>query len=362
MEVKTTVDVLARILDEHDSRGRTVTNVEATSDGADDGTLHVTMDVPVDLCAAGEGVHAGLTLEDATFTERGALQVGFSTSELIPVPSSVPATVSVTERNVEVTRGGLVVSVDLTIDPPGDGPPEPEGKATDAAGTVETDRPAPGRAPDADGPGTSESGSEAGAESGSGDGPGAIRDTSVPPYDDTEYLQALYDTHDTFSEMADAILMDVSGETVRRYMIAADVHDPATYETAAEAARSGSRPRPSDDATDGSAGDASRSAANDEREGTSLPDEQLVADGIGLPEDVGITDVIEAVVGSATVYEVERELDLEGERVRGLLRRLDLLDLVLRRIDDGDRRGVTYEEASRRVRQCTDASGGHPAP
>ena len=354
MEVKTTVDVLARILDEHDSRGRTVTNVEATSDGADDGTLHVTMDVPVDLCAAGEGVHAGLTLEDATFTERGTLQVGFSTSELIPVPSSVPATVSVTERDVEVARGGLVVSVDLTIDPPGDGPPEPEGKATDAAGTVETDRPAPGRAPDADGPGSS--------ESGSGDGPEAIRDTSVPPYDDTEYLQALYDAHDTFSEMADAILMDVSGETVRRYMIAADVHDPATYETAAEAARSGSRPRPSDDATDGSAGDASRSAADGEREGTSLPDEQLVADGIGLPEDVGITDIIEAVVGSATVYEVERELDLEGERVRGLLRQLDLLDLVLRLIDDGDRRGVTYEEASRRVRRCTDAGGEHPAP
>ena len=368
MEVKTTVDVLARILDEHDSRGRTVTNVEATSDGADDGTLHVTMDVPVDLCAAGEGegVHAGLTLEDATFTERGTLQVGFSTSELIPVPSSVPATVSVTERDVEVTRGGLVVSVDLTIDPPGNEPPEPEGKATDAAGTVETDRPAPGRTHDADGPGSSESRSEARLESGSGpgdgDGPEAVRDTSVPPYDDTEYLQALYDAHDTFSEMADAILMDISGETVRRYMIAADVHDPATYETAAEAARSGSRPRPSDDATDGSAGDASRSAANDEREGTSLPDEQLVTDGIGLPEDIGITDVIEAVVGSATVYEVERELDLEGEHVRGLLRRLDLLDLVLRRIDDGDRRGVTYEEASRRVRRCTDAGGEHPAP
>ena len=358
MEVKTSFDVLARILDEHDSRGRTVTNVEATSNGADGGTLHVTMDVPVDLCAAGEGVHAGLTLEDATFTERGALQVGFSTSELIPVPSSVPATVSVTERDVEVIRGELVVSVDLTIDPPGDGPPEPDGKATNAAGTVETDRPAPGRALDADGPGTSESG----PEDGDGDSLGAIRNTSVPPYDDTEYLRALYDAHDTFSEMADAILMDVSGETVRRYMIAADVHDPATYETAAEAARSGSQPRPSDDAADGSDGDSSRPAANDKREGASLPDEQLVADGIGLPEDVGVTDVIEAVVKSATVYEVGRELELEGKRVRGLLRRLDLLDLVLRRIDDGDRRGVTYEEASRRVRQCTDASGEHPAP
>ena len=350
MEVKTTFDVLSRILDEHDSRGRTVMNVEATSDGADDGTLHVSMDVPVDLCAAGAGTRSGLTTEDATFTERGTLRVEFAVPELVPVPSSVPATVSVTRRDVVVSDGEPLVTVDLTIEPPEDGPPEPETTETNTDDAAETS------------PREAVAGAEGPAASSPGDCLEAIRDESVPPYEDAEYLQALYDAHDTFSEMSEEIVMDVSGETVRRYMIAADVHDPATYETAAEAARSGSQPRPSDDAADGSDGDSSRPAANDKREGASLPDEQLVADGIGLPEDVGITDVIEAVVGSATVYEVERELDLEGERVRGLLRRLDLLDLVLRRIDDGDRRGVTYEEASRRVRQCTSASGEHPAP
>jgi len=329
MEVQTTFDVLSRILDEHDSRGRTVANVEATNDGADDGTLHVSMDVPVELRkAAGAGTHSGLTTEGATFTERGTLRVEFAAPELVPVPSSLPATVSVTRQDVVVSDGELLVTVDLTIEPPGDGPPEPEATETDADSAVET---SPQEAvADAEGP----------AASSSGDGFEAVRDESVPPYEDTEYLRALYDAHDTFSEMGEEILMDVSGETVRRYMIEAGVHDPVTYETATGAMQNGTRSEQS----------------------VSLPDEHLIADGTGLPEDVGITDVVEAVVGSATVYEVERELDLEGERVRGLLRRLDLLDLVMCRIDDGFGQEVTYEEATMRVRQCSAAAGEHPTP
>ena len=350
MEVQTTFDVLSRILDEHDSHDRTVTNVEATNEGADDGTLHVSMDVPVDLRTAGKGTHSGLAAEDATFTERGTLQVEFAASELVHIPPSLPATVSLTDQEAVVSNGELLVTVDLTIEPPGDGPLEPETGGTDTGNAVETGRPETGA--DADGP----------EASGSGDGPEAVRDESVPPYEDTEYLRALYGAHDTFSEMSDEIVMDVSGETVRRYMIEAGVHDPVTYETTTGAMRNGSRPEQSDDVTDGIAGSSLRSPAREERQNVSLPDEHLIADGTGLPEDVGITDVVEAVVGSATVYEVERELDLEGGRVRDLLQRFDLLDLVMCRIDDGPGQEVTYEEATMRVRECSDAGGEHPAP
>ena len=139
MEVKTTFDVLSRILDEHDSRGRTVTNVEATNAGADDGTLHVSMDVPVEpRTAAGAGTHSGLTTEGAMFTERETLQVEFATPELVHIPSSVPAAVSVTQRDVVVSDGELLVTVDLTIGPPGDGPPEPETTETNTDDAVET--------------------------------------------------------------------------------------------------------------------------------------------------------------------------------------------------------------------------------
>ena len=351
MEVQTTFDVLSRILDEHDSRSRTVTNVEATNGGADDGTLHVSMDVPVKLrTAAGAGTHSGLTTEGATLTERGTLQVEFATPELVHIPSSVPATVSATRRDVVVSDGKLLVTVDLTIEPPGDGPPEPEVTETNTDDAVETS------------PREAMADAERPVASSSGNGLEAVRDESVPPYEDTEYLRALYDAHDTFSEMGEEIVMDVSGETVRRYMIEAGVHDPVTYETATGAIQSGTRSEQSDDTTNGIDGSSLRSPAREERENVSLPDEHLIADGTGLPEDIGITDVVEAVVGSATVYEVERELDLEGERVRDLLRRLDLLDLVMCRIDDGSGQEVTYEEATMRVRQCSNAGGEHPAP
>ena len=145
-------------------------------------------------------------------------------------------------------------------------------------------------------------------------------------------------------------------------MIEARIHDPETYETGSGPTRNRNRGERSDDVPSGSADSSPRSVADDERQNGSVPDEQLIADGIGLPEDIGITDVVEAVVGSATVYEVERELDLDGERVRGLLRRLDLLDLVMRRIDDGAGRQVSYEEASARIRQCSDAGAEHPSP
>ena len=350
MEVKTTFDVLSRILDEHDSRGRTVTNVEATNAGADDGTLHVSMDVPVDLCAAGADAHSGPTTEGATFTERGTLRVEFAMPELVPVPSSVPASVSVAQRDVVVSDGELLVMVDLTIEPPGNGPPEPETTETNTDDAVETS------------PREAVAGAEGPAASSSGGGLEAVRDESVPPYEDAEYLQALYDAHGTFSEMSEEIVMDVSGETVRRYMIEAGIHDPVTYETATGGMQNGTRSEQSDDATDGIDGSSLRSPAREEQRNVSLPDEHLVADGTGLPEDVGITDVIEAVVGSATVYEVGRELDLEGERVRDLLRRLDLLDLVMCRIDDGVGQEVTYEKAMMRVRQCSDADSEHPGP
>ncbi|MFD1600426.1 hypothetical protein [Halobellus rarus] len=55
----------------------------------------------------------------------------------------------------------------------------------------------------------------------------AARDESVPPFEDTEYLQCLYDSCETFAEMSEKINMAVSDETVRRYMIDADIHSPS---------------------------------------------------------------------------------------------------------------------------------------
>jgi hypothetical protein len=59
----------------------------------------------------------------------------------------------------------------------------------------------------------------------------AVRDKSVPPFKDTDYLQCLYDSCETFSEMSEKIDMDVADETVRRYMIDANIHSPSSGRT-----------------------------------------------------------------------------------------------------------------------------------
>ena len=134
--------------------------------------------------------------------------------------------------------------------------------------------------------------------------------------------------------MSRRIDMDVSAETVRRYMTEAGVHSPTSYETAG-----GAR--------------AASGADDDDGSGTaSLPDEQLVADGIGLPEALTLHDVVDAVVDARTVHEVQREVGLEYDRTRQLLTQLNVLDLVVGRVSGDPDQRVTVEVVADRIRQC----------
>lgn len=49
---------------------------------------------------------------------------------------------------------------------------------------------------------------------------------TVPAYKDPDALRAVYEEYDTFPEMTDALGADVTSETVRRYMVEYDIHDP----------------------------------------------------------------------------------------------------------------------------------------
>ena len=48
------------------------------------------------------------------------------------------------------------------------------------------------------------------------------------PYRDPEKLEAVYETYDTFTEMTEALNVDVTPQTVRRYMIKYGIHEPAS--------------------------------------------------------------------------------------------------------------------------------------
>jgi hypothetical protein len=84
--------------------------------------------------------------------------------------------------------------------------------------------------------------------------------------------------------------------------------------------------RASDATTDGGAVAAS---GGDESTGLRLDAHRSLADaGIDAPADLTVGDLVDAVVGSRTVYDVERALDCDGETARDLLRACDLLDIV----------------------------------
>ncbi|WP_336338592.1 hypothetical protein [Haloarcula brevis] len=380
---------LAEVIDAYESRGRSIKTVEASPADTGAAVLDVTVAMPVSLRSGG-GADGNLTPETARLTESGDLEVTFSPSATT-LPSTTGASLSVGDASVTVADDGLLLTVDLTIDATvasdetASADCEPERAGSSDTATVSAVSPADTdggasldgsavpdservgdeddgaqKTPQSDGAASTEiqSGRETDFES---DPFAAVRDDSVPPYEDTDYLQALYDECDNFREIAEQIQMDVSSETVRRYMIEADIHTPNRYNTSSDNSEAREC---DDDANQTEAGDedsqasAAEPTAPDSAGPTSesvgeLPDEQLVTDGLGLPADVHLRDVADAVADADTVYEVQRCLNLERGQTRNLLEELNLLDLVLCRLTDEPNHTVTFERVASRIRQCT---------
>ncbi|MFK8214089.1 hypothetical protein [Haloferax volcanii] len=162
--------------------------------------------------------------------------------------------------------------------------------------------------------------------------PGAVRNPNVPAFEDTTYLEAVYARYETFERMADAFEMDVTDETVRRYMIDQGVHEPSSYETSLAGDPTGVE-RPPAPATNG---DGSPEA---------------LADGIGLPESVTIDQLADAANDAKTVYEFGKALDLERMDALDLLQDLDLLEFVMGRLTTDDDPDVSREDVVARIRQ-----------
>ncbi|MFA1611723.1 hypothetical protein [Halobellus rubicundus] len=424
-------DALASVIEQLGAGGRTVRRAEAAA-GDEDDALCATVEVAIPLSALADGADgggvslepvddgtdsgvvfglelpgidaAGVDADDGTDVSVRAVEATLGTE-------SVAATLEIVIRSADTDDGSVVEdrvggrdvasgaggSFRRGSDRPrdsGESAPSPE---TPEAPEAEADVFGGVEPTDADDAGDSESGN-ADDEADGADGLAAARDESVPPYEDVAYLARLYEVCDTFAEMSERIEMDVSAETVRRYMIDADVHSPTSYELGgagrtpddSDDARSGSaddgtdepdesvvetapsdETPPDEDGSDadgrGDGGDGSRNAeaaatpAEDRTESEpadrvapeSLPDEQLVADGIGLPESLTLPDVVAAVVDARTVYDVQRELGLGHDRTRQLLRQLNVLDLVLCRASQAAAREVSVETVTARIRQCT---------
>jgi len=301
-------DVLSHLLEQYDQRGWPVGSVSATTDAADGAPLDVTIDVPVSPSSTDGAPDGPLVASTATVVEGGRLRIEYSATDGA-VPGSDDPAVTTIDRSARCAEEGVVLTVDLRIDPSG----ESSTVTSDDVHTV-------GEPTDSVIPAS------------------AVRDEDVPPYEDTAYLERLYEACDTFAEMSRSIEMDVAAETVRRYMIEAGIHDPDSYDTAVSERRD------------------TRVAHESSENGH---EDQLVTDGLGLPHDVEATTLVDAVTDARTVYEVQRRLDLDRRRTRELLADFDLLDLVRRRVGEDPDRTVSAATVADRIRDRTLEATSH---
>ena len=381
MRIGDSVDTLSQIVDRYEADGGVIRQVDATISGRADATgPSVSVDVVAPLCNGTASESDSSTApETARLDDDGGLSLEFSRSALPAIAEYAPDGVVVTRDDARVTADGDVVvtfAIGFEEEATSARAETPAGSAAESdAGTEpnETDGPLEtSKAHDEDGvdPVSTESrlGSEPETESGiDSELSRALEDArneELPPYDDAEYLQCLYESFETFAAMADVLEMDVAAETVRRYMIDAGVHDPVSYDVV-DAEETEERTESVDEPDDQSAAEGSDATASDadpepapaRPDGTAdpaedIPERPLVADGIGLPDDVEVEGLIDAVESSMTLYDVSRALGLERGRTRELLEGLDLIDLVVRRVyaSRTPEEGPSRKEIAERIR------------
>jgi len=221
------------------------------------------------------------------------------------------------------------------------------------------------------------------AESTSGNG--------LPKYKEPDALRAVYEEHNSFPKMTEALGVDVTPETVRRHMIEYDIHDPGADETtgsnsvdantpsikadnetqmvkgsdigvsedsAADAESTGvdgNGNAPINDAMDAN---SSHSDATDD-ESPSIMEllatndggaavDSLVTDGLGVPGDLTVADLTAIVNESRTIHEASQRLNVNKGTARKLLKELELIDFVSHRLASGQIE-ISENEVVRRI-------------
>jgi hypothetical protein len=338
MGVGSELQELGRFLDDCERRGEAVESLDlAEVTGVDDQQLRANLE----LTLSADDHADGTRLCDPRVGPDGTVRFALDSRACLPLRTDHDVRVEPVDAVLDA-GGTVTVTLAATVpdesEQPADGSGEGSGAVDDAIG-AEFDGSGPGELEES-GPGElEESGPSELEESGPSEleesGPSELDDSvgadatarpetdsptndrGVPPFKDQELLADVYESCDTFAAMADELPMDVTGETVRRYMIQHDIHEPDTYQT----------------------GQASQPVA--------------LSDGIGLPEDVTVETLIETVKNSSTIYEVKQDIDIEREDALEMLQELNLLNLVVGRLGSEREREITREDVVDCLREAS---------
>lgn len=192
----------------------------------------------------------------------------------------------------------------------------------------------------------------------------------APAYKKPELLRDVYERYETFPEMTEALGVDVTPKTVRNHMVEHGIHDPEINKTPSESQGENEDEltvgESSDDepemgeTSDGGATEAGGRADETEVHSASTDvsrpvDDEVVSDGLGLPDHVTLQEVKDSVKSSDTLHEVRRHLELDRAQVKDILDGLNLLELVYGRVSTRARDStvITEEEIDRRIRMAS---------
>lgn len=199
------------------------------------------------------------------------------------------------------------------------------------------------------------------------------------PHQDPERLQAVYDDHDSFGAMQEALDVDVSVQTVRKQMIDHGIHvpnrttqpsdredagapttdpEPSTADAEADSERDPDAEPDTEPDESAAAGDGDATSSERVSEPDAAPDDIVSNPALeaALPDGVTPIDLREAIEGATTLYEVQTHLGLEREPTRALLDELDLLELVVGRVADQPHREELKATLEERLRETAPPS------
>jgi len=198
------------------------------------------------------------------------------------------------------------------------------------------------------------------------------RGEGTAPHRDPDQLRRVYDEHDTFAEMRDALGVPVASNTVRRQLITYGIHDPS----GSDEDGTGSGSEPTSEEVDGAGAEdetSSRAVSDGGRTGGPVPargnggspatepsgpdverndelrrtDDELSCE---IAEGVGAGELRNALADASTVYDVQSALDLERDATMNLLSEVELLSVVHGRVATKRDRDEQRAEIDERIR------------
>ena len=370
MGVGGTLRELANVVEEIERHCGAVTDVDLPTPLASGPERTADVELTLSLFETDDGVDR-FAIDGSTIDSDGTLRIDLASVEPL-VPASARH-VDTAVESVTLDRDGtmsVVLSITLSSTD------RAAGAADDAAGNRDSRETALDGGPDGD-TGRDENAGER-------ESPSSPSARDVPPFRDPELLAEVYESCETFAEMTEALGMDVTSETVRRYMIEHGIHEPSPYRRRETEERSSDATAVED--SDGSTTEDTAEAAQPERAadptdleraditnsddgvGAETPEDEpsvaeiadvedpiVLADGIGLSEEIDVDTLIDAVRRSRTIYELKQEIGVDRADAVATLREYDLLDLVVGRLASDGQSEVTREEVVDRLRTVSAA-------